>query len=179
MTTNKGHKALQDYTTEIQRIVSCIADEVCYVYPNANGRQVLAWSSAGYFRVDCTDGNRLLIDINQEVEDPVPENKETVSTRYYLYSIADADCNDLVGFHFHPELNEDPVIYPHVHAYANKDERFLAVNLHRRHIPSGRVALEDIVHWLIVELKVKPQREDWEAVLAEAREKFKKTQTWW
>lgn len=184
MARNKGHEAIQEYTTELQKIISCVASEVCYVFPNANGRLSLAWSSGEPLQSEPlkllrTDGNSLYIDINQEIEDPRPANKESVSTRFYLYSILDADRNDLIGFHFHPELNEDPVQYPHVHVYADADKRFSFLNLHRRHIPSGRVALEDVIHWLIDELKVKPLREDWEKVLTATREKFKSKQTWW
>jgi hypothetical protein len=177
--TNKGHQALNDYTSVIQRIVSCITEAVCYCYPNAQRRQSLAWASKGYLKLTCEDGSHLYVDINQEVDDPVPENRDRVSTKYYLYSIADSEMSDLVGFHYHPELNEDPVLYPHVHAYANKDDRYLSLGLHRRHIPSGRVALEDVVHWLIDELKVKPLRDDWESVLSEAKAHFKHNQTWY
>ncbi len=179
MATNKVHKALGSYTDQIQRIVSCVSDEVFYVYPKNNGRHALISNSSEYFRVKCQDNSYLNIDINQEVEDPAADNGYKVSTKYYLYSIADGAGEDLVGFHYHPELNEDPVLYPHVHAYANKDERFLKINLHKKHIPSGRVPLEDVIHWMIDELEVVPARDDWETVLSEAREQFKSIQTWW
>lgn len=183
MPTNKGHQAIQEYTTELQKIVSCVAHEVCYVFPNANGRLALAWSSgkpleSEPLRLLRHDGNPLFIDINQEIEDPRPANNETVSTKYYLYSILDADRKDLIGFHYHPDLDDDPVLYPHIHVYADADERYSFFDLHRRHIPSGRVALEDVIEWLIVELEVKAIREDWESVLNATREKFKQVQTW-
>jgi hypothetical protein len=178
VSTNKAHEALQNYTSEIQQIVSCVSDKVFYVYPKGGGRQLLTCASGGYFRVTRRDDSHLFIDINQEIEEPTETNEYRVSTRYYLYSIADSDQNDLIGFHYHPELNEDPVLYPHIHAYANKDERFLPLNLHRRHIPSGRIALEDVIRWLIDELEMKPNRDDWDAVLTSAREKFKSNQSW-
>lgn len=86
----------------------------------------------------CEDNSYLQIDINQEIEHP--KTSGTVTTKYYLYSVADAEGKDLVGFHFHPDLTEDPILYPHIHAYANQDPRYLSLNLHRKHIPSGRVA---------------------------------------
>ena len=177
MATDKGHEALNAYRSEIQKIVSCITVEVCYCYENTRGRQSLQWSSGGFFRVTCIDNTHLYVDINQEVD--IPQDEESrVTTKYYLYSIADSEKNDLIGFHYHPELTEDPVLYPHIHAYAKDDKRYLALNLHRKHIPSGRVTLEDVIHWLIEELKVKPLRKDWEQVLADAKEHFKEIRTW-
>lgn len=105
-------------------------------------------------------------------------NKYTVSTKHYLYSVLDHDLNDLVGFHYHPELDQDPILHPHIHVYADGDKRYSGFNLHRRHIPSGRVALEDVIEWLIVELEVKPIRDDWQKVLHDTREKFKRNKTW-
>lgn len=183
MTTNKGHQALQDYLEEIQKIVKCVANDVCYYYPNAKGRQSIAWSSpdpevSEPLRLKRQDGSVLFIDIGQEVEDPIPTNSSTVTTKYYLYSILDSESKDLIGFHYHPELDDDPVLYPHIHVYADADKRFSLFNLHKRHIPSGRVPLEDVIEWLIVELDVKPLQEDWQTVLKETREKFKQNWTW-
>lgn len=59
-----------------------------------------------------------------------------------------------------------------------EDERFKHFNLHRRHIPSGRVPLEDVIRWLITELEVVPIRENWEEILVETREKFMASQSW-
>jgi hypothetical protein len=183
VTTNKGHQALQDYLEEIQKIVKCVANDVCYCYRNAKRRQAIAWSSrdpdvSEPLRLKRQDGKVLFIDIGQEVEDPIPTNSPTVTTKYYLYSILDAERKDLIGFHYHPELDDDPVLYPHIHVYADADERYSFFNLHKRHIPSGRVPLEDVIEWLIVELDVKPLREDWQSVLKETREKFKQNRTW-
>ena len=179
MTTNKVQAALINYTSEIQHIVSCVSDVVFNVIPKSADRHVLVCSSTGgFFPVKRQGGSRLFIDINQEIETPTTANDYRVSTKYYLYSIADGKQDDLVGFHYHPELDEDPVMYPHIHAYAKEDPRFKPLNLHKRHIPSGRVALEDVIRWLIDELKVVPDRADWDDVLINAREIFKSNQSW-
>lgn len=179
MSTNKVHEALKDYTSEIQIIVSCVSDVVFYVAPNGPDTHLLSCSVlGGFFPIGRRDGTRLFIDINQEIDNPTQANGFKVSTRYYLYSVADSNIDDLVGFHYNPELTDDPILYPHIHAYANQDPRFQPLNLHRRHIPSGRVALEDVIRWLIDELEIVPARSDWDKVLADAREKFKNSQSW-
>lgn len=179
MTTNKVQAALINYTSEIQLIVSCVSNVVFTVKPLSAERHLLVCSSAGgFFAVKRQDGSRLQIDINQEIETPTEANEFRVSTKYYLYSIADENTDDLVGFHYHPELTDDPILYPHIHAYAKEDSRYKTLNLHRRHIPSGRVPLEDVIRWIIDELKVVPARQDWDDVLKRARETFKANHSW-
>lgn len=129
MATNKGHAALSAYSEEIQRVVSCVTSEIFYCISTERNR--LNFSvDGGFFRVTCEDNSYLHIDINQEIEDP--QIVGSVTTKYYLYSIADSESKDLIGFHFHPDLTEDPILFPHIHAYANKDERYLPLNLHER-----------------------------------------------
>ncbi len=175
MAANKGHEALQAYSEEIQKVVSCITNEVFYCTKTERDR--LNFSvGGGFFRVPREDNTYLYVDINQEIEDPTNSGK--VTTKYYLYSIADAEGKDLIGFHFHPDLTEDPILYPHIHAYAKDDKRFLSLDLQRKHIPSGRVALEDVIRWLISELKVKPKRDDWDEILTKAKERFIEIRSW-
>lgn len=183
MPTNKSHYAIQNYLTELQTIVSCVASEVCYVYPNNNGRQVLAWFGTSQSHpqpllLKRKNNDKLFIDIRQEIRQPTARNNYLVSTKSYLYSILDAEKKDLIGFHYHPELDDDPVVHPHIHVYADTDKRFADFNLHKRHIPSGRVALEDVIEWLIIELEVKALRSDWQRILQTTRKKFKRIWTW-
>jgi hypothetical protein len=42
----------------------------------------------------------------------------------------------------------------------------------KTHVPSGRVALEDVVFFLVQEFKIRPLREDWMDVVAKNREAF-------
>lgn len=183
MPTNKSHHAINTYLTELQTIVSCVADEVCYFYSHNNNRQTLAWSKCNTsvsqpLMLKRKNGHKLFIDISQEIQQPNVRNNYLVSTKSYMYSILDAKNKELIGFHYHPELDDDPIIHPHIHVYADADQRFAEFNLHKRHIPSGRVALEDVLEWLIVEMQVKPRQSNWQKVLQLTRRKFKQNCTW-
>jgi hypothetical protein len=113
-----------------------------------------------------------------------------VTTREYIYQIASgADGKALYEFHWHPEkIDRDtlepvkrkigekaPFPYPHTHVRA-RDERF--EDLNKRHIPSGRVAFEDVARFLISDCSVKPKRADWPKILTETRKEFDKTRNW-
>ena len=110
--------------------MKCVVNEVCYVYPNNNGRQALRWSasdSSGFIRLKRNDGSYLLIDIGQEVDDPIPTNRDAVSTKFYIYSLLDAAGSDLIGFHYHPDLDEDPILIPQYTSMPMRTNVFLCL----------------------------------------------------
>jgi len=113
-----------------------------------------------------------------------------VKTREYIYQIAsNADGKALYEFHWHPEKidrntlepakrktgEKEPFPYPHTHVRA-RDARF--EDLNKRHIPSGRVAFEDVAGFLIGDCSVVPHRADWQKILTETRKEFDKTRNW-
>ena len=56
---------------------------------------------------------------------------------------------------------------------------FLAgrAEIQRAHISTGRVAVEDVIRFVIMEFGVEPLRPDWGRVLAEARTAFREQRT--
>lgn len=72
----------------------------------------------------------------------------------------------IIAWHFHPSsLGVD---YPHVHlpSELRQDDRF---QIARAHVPTGRVALEDIVLFLIEEMSVIAARKDYREQLESTR----------
>jgi hypothetical protein len=80
----------------------------------------------------------------------------------------------LFCFHWEPHST---VKYPHVHlGFAAKGHGLPIDN--KAHIPSGRVAVEDIVTFLVSDLGVKPLKEDWADILAAERLTFIHKKHW-
>ncbi len=48
----------------------------------------------------------------------------------------------------------------------------------RVHIPTGRVALEDVIRLAVEEFHVEPRRADWNEVLIRTRQGFVEQRTW-
>ena len=88
----------------------------------------------------------------------------------YAFRLLDANDRELLAYHWHPR-GVSPVVDPHLHisSYA---ESILAgasppeFRLSNLHIPTGHVAPNDIVRFLIVEVGVEPRRSDWMHMLA-------------
>ncbi len=117
-------------------------------------------------------------------------SKKRVQTTEYIYQIADAcDGKALFEFHWHPNkldrntlepaklgaTDRTPFGRPHAHVRAH-DKRF--IDLNKRHIPTGRVAFEDVIFFLLDDCAVKPARADWKAVLDKTSKDLEKNMSW-
>jgi hypothetical protein len=100
-----------------------------------------------------------------------------IETAAYSYSIREAPDRELLRYDWHPAMKEEgrAVAHPHLHTSAGG---VAGKWLHKAHLPTGRVALEDILQLLLTDLGVRPRRDDWERVLARTRIAFMQWRTW-
>ncbi|MGH2367430.1 MAG: hypothetical protein ACRDI2_04460 [Chloroflexota bacterium] len=108
---------------------------------------------------------------------PYPDQPDEwkVSTAAYLYALETADGHEVLSYHWQPE-EAGEVIYPHLHLGPAGATGGL---LHRKlHLPTGRIALEDVLRLAITQMGVEPARRDWAKVLDETQARFEVAQTW-
>lgn len=167
-------EAVSSYSRDIQLIISCLSTNVCFAYPTTSSRYVLSIET---IRLPRGGLSPLFVNVSQEIEFNIAEAR--FSTKFYLYSVRDQNQDALISFHYHPEINDDnPIQFPHIHVYTHADERFTALDFQKRHIPSGRIALEDIVRWLISEFAITPLRSNWNEILTETKARFIQKRSW-
>lgn len=94
----------------------------------------------------------------------------------YRYRVLDPSGRELLAYHWHPE-GVSPVTFPHGHvsnaAWTTPRPRRAADDpppLVAMHLPTGPVALADVVRLLIAEFGVAARQADWEDVLREVRD---------
>lgn len=102
-----------------------------------------------------------------------------VQTTFYQFAILDYEENEIVVYDWAP-TGPSPVRTPHLHVPAAGSivlkQRAGSPLAQRRtflgslHLPTGRIALEDIVVLLIREFAAVPRRSDWDEVLTANRE---------
>jgi hypothetical protein len=95
-------------------------------------------------------------------------------TAAYWYILQDADEQELLAYHWHPE-GHSPVTTPHLHVRADMAPFRFG---HRIHLPTGRVALEEIIRIAITEFGVTPLRDDWPDVLDTGQRLFESMRSW-
>lgn len=108
------------------------------------------------------------------------ESEWKVSTKAYAYVVSIAtrrepDPVEVFAWHWHPSRTPQRA-YPHLHV--RSEHRLLGLALKNLHIPTGRVSFEEVVRFLIDELRVVPVRDDWQEVIGETETRFREYRTW-
>jgi hypothetical protein len=98
----------------------------------------------------------------------------TASSRDYFYHLREHHGPELIAFHWHPGRANQPD-FPHLHVTGRAGS--VAID-RKQHVPTGRVSLESVVRFAIVELGVRPLRPDWERVLDAGQAEFDARRTW-
>ncbi len=69
------------------------------------------------------------------------------------------------------------VTFAHMHLGHANSETFPHIGP-KAHVPTGRVAFEDFIHFLIRDLGVFSLKSDWQDILSETRAPFLERKTW-
>jgi hypothetical protein len=101
-----------------------------------------------------------------------------VKTEAYTYEIEDEKSHhELFAFHWEPTAPNSKITIPHMHlGFALKDSGLRIDN--KAHMPTGRVAIEDVVSFLMLELKVAPLDPKWGQIVQEKRAAFMANKSW-
>ena len=96
-----------------------------------------------------------------------------VAPAAYEYALRTRQDREVLAYHWHPETREDgrPVRFPHLHVRCGDD---VGRRLRKAHLPTGRVALEDVLRLLVAGLGARPLRPDWSATLTRTRVAFER-----
>jgi len=104
------------------------------------------------------------------VDSDDPKKPLRMSTRGYMYLLATDRV--MINWHWHPKTsasrNVDPSIRPHVHTTHLEIDTGKQSKIARLHVPTGRVAIEQVVRYAIEELGVKALNDDWNKLITES-----------
>lgn len=171
--------AVASFTGPLQRSLSCVTDAVLDVgggYHPAGGPH--AATLAGGLPVPLAGGENLSLVVALQyriVEESGASGAWKVSISAYAYRLLDPDEAELLAYHWHPS-GRSAMTFPHLHlgsAGVGPGGALL-----RAHLPTGRVALEEVIRLAIVDLGAQPRRADWSEVLVESQKIFERWRTW-
>lgn len=114
--------------------------------------------------VDLAGEGRLSLAASEQIVAREGDAGWEARTVAYMYVLS-MDGSEFLAFHWHP-VGPSPVRTPHLHV--GVEIQIGATWLAKAHLPTGVVALADVLKLLLGELGVRSLRDDWQAVLAEA-----------
>jgi hypothetical protein len=170
-------EAVNNFLAPLQRALSCVTREVLSVgggYYVSDRPHVLLFQNNP---VRLGHDRRFMLKLIQHyrvVQGEEERGPWKVSTVAYYYTLETPETStspsqEVVGYHWHPQ-ERNTVTYPHLHLYSGAGT--LHHNLTGAHLPTARIAIEDVVRCVITQLDVVPLREDWHVILAETQDTF-------
>lgn len=170
-------EAAQRYAAPIKETLLLVTDAILGYgggdYPSPDPHTLSFISKPPVGRLE---GTRLSLFFSQEysiIQSTLSEEDWRVRTEGYYYRIDDEDGSEIMSYHWHPQK---PPAFPHMHL--KKGSEVGREELKRCHIPTGRMAIESIVEFLITEFHVMPRYPDWRDVLEKNRSEFEQYRSW-
>lgn len=178
MPSRTAAEAVEHYRTSIQRTLTCVTRDVISLQ-GAPGRSpydpgvddhVMELGRPGVVRLTGAEQLSLRVLFRYQIGSTGEHGRGwDVTTRAYYYAVRDADRDEVVAYHWHPE-GSGSVTDPHLHvgrAIVGPALQFGNRYIHRMHFPTSQVSLAAFIRLLIEEFGVRPLRDDWDAVLRE------------
>ncbi len=152
-------EALNAYLSILHRVLSCVTREVLQVasYQPADTPQSLFLN--GFEQARLQSGQLpLALRIAQQFQlarlDDVPRSERwrvTITEYHYAVEVPEPAGDEILAFHWHPErrviADRRLVSWPHLHIGDGELRRMHLT--HRKHIPTQRVAMEDVLEFII------------------------------
>lgn len=166
MPASSPAEAVELYRGAVARAVSCLTRAhidvgSAYARPDVPHPLVMAGGDPVALRGE----RQLTLSVGEECR--VVEGGDggwVVRTTSYFYAIGQQRAGELFAYHWHPR-GRGTVVHPHVHVNADARGDFGWVG--KIHLPTGPVALRQVILLAIEELGVMPLRDDWRAVVGD------------
>jgi hypothetical protein len=174
----KPHQAYERYAEALKGVLTCIAADAHFV-SNVHAKPEVPLQFAfthNPARLNRSPYGLFLIQKIKVIPDDKQEGCWRVKTLAYEYNIERWDDHqEIVCFHWEGAESANP--NPHIHiGFAATDESLPIGPKH--HIPSGRVAIEDVVRFAIEEVGVQPVKGTWHSIVESAKGLFAKHKNW-
>lgn len=170
-------QALTEYHRQIGRILNCVSHAWAYTFPIAPDEYMLVSqdrnTSSSLLKLQ-RGRETLFLDVSQTIQIFDADNFR-ISTLKYIYVLWSASPNErIVDWHYHRRQNNSFEAHLHIRDDAKVTNHCLI----DRHIPTGRVSLEDIVRFAVEEVSISPRNENWRIVLEQTESLFRANKTW-
>lgn len=142
-----------------------------------DGVRILVLNCGDPIDLECEHALRLGVTIwYRVVEAEPPLGPFKTRTAAWYYDFEDSAGDRLLSYHWHPSTQGADKA-PHLHV-GESLARGPGIALRGVDLPTGRVALEQMVRLAIEEFDVEPIRHDWAEVLTQSESAFQEWRTW-
>ena len=168
-------QAVVRFLEPIRRALRCITDAQVAVGGSyvLNGEVSLVVNYARPVRLAGT-GLQLKVEQTCRIIE-ADEGGYRLTTTLYAYTLLEAvdPPRPILAYHWHPQQKPR---HPHLHIYAA--QHAAVPRLPRAHLPTARVALEDVLYLTLDEFGATAVQPNWRGTLKETRDRFVRHRSW-
>jgi hypothetical protein len=161
----------------LKQVLACVTDAhiVNNIHPEVGAIMAFTFSQ-NPARLSRSPYTLFLIQRFEIIPDPKADGEWKVRTLSYEYNIERRkDKQEVICFHWEGTESQNPL--PHIHIGFAAQDKSLPFSP-KTHIPSGRVPIEDLVHFLIHEMGVHPRKTDHRSIIKKFRDLWQKFKSW-
>ena len=174
---NSESAARDRYRHFLQRSLSCVSKAV--LRPAQPDRHTDRWvllCPTDPIRLKSDSGPDLFLTFEQVFHHGLHPNypgEYKVFTDAYIYRVRYSETPEgaLFAWHWHPLARPEC----HIHIGA---PHATATDLHKKHVPAGRVSFEEVLLFLIREMGVSPIKPTWQDDLGDSLQRFETYRSW-
>lgn len=107
------------------------------------------------------------------VKAEIPRGPYKVTTTAYQYLLEDEEEKEIVAYQWHPDST---IKVPHLHI--GLSAKIAGKTANKVHLPTGRIALEQVLRLAVEELGAKPLKGEWKSILSQTQKLFEKWRMW-
>ena len=161
----------------LQRSLACVSPAI--LRPSQPDQHVNDWrlvSSDDPIAIATEDGPPLFLSFQQAFhhgDHPDYQGERKIFTDAYSYRVrySEKPADALFAWHWHPTLRPEC----HIHIGA---PHAVATDLHKKHVPAGRVSFEEILLFLVAEMGARPTRASYRDDLGDSLARFDQFKSW-
>jgi hypothetical protein len=171
---NSPKKAVKAFLEPLKRVVSCFSATAHLAH--SGSYEINGDPSALFIERFKLPGADLYLSASMNykiVEAAGDRGPYKVKTTAYQYILEDEDEKEILAYQWHPESR---VQFPHIHV--GSSSKIAGKTFNKIHLPTGRIALEQVLRITVDELGVKPLKGEWNSILVQTQKLFEKWRTW-
>ena len=176
MAGKSPHQAVRNFVEPINRALSCITKSVAVAsgHDPVQERHALALNQGEPVRLRGNPPFLFTAIVHYQIFEAKGDlGPWKVSTMAYYYGVQDRKGQELLAYHWHPRSTPQHSD-PHLHVYEGAGAGIIT----KLHLPTRGVSLEELLRFLITELKVIPIKRDWEEILRATRAVHEQFRSW-
>jgi hypothetical protein len=159
-------EAVRSYRNTLQRALSCVTPNILLLSPHASAptpyRHEVTLSGSP---VPLTGEGRIALRVRSRFIVVSTDNASRLwqaRTIGYFYTLHEINGREILGYHWHPTGSSHET-EPHLHLEAGAE--IGRPDLAKAHLPTGHVALNGVLRFVIRDLGVRLLRSDWAQIL--------------